>query len=198
MASYAPSENTNRLANPFLGKTKAQMQKIYDDKIRKAGKSGEELRKIASQMQSALKKAPKNKPKQSTPKPAASTPKPQTQATDPQRNTGSGRDGTFGSGTSGQGRPSGKTKPTDKPAGYDPKGKTVYRTKTEPQKKKVKGSRKRFQKTTRQGLGIKEAASKAVKTIDKALKLTYKKGDKKKIGNITYIHNGKRFVRYTM
>jgi len=89
-------------------------------------------------------------------------------------------------------------KPTDKPAGYDPKGPTVYRKKTEPKKTEVKGSRKRFQKPTRKGLGIKEAVSKAVKAVDKGLKLTYKKGDKKKVGGITYVHNGKRFVRYTV
>jgi len=35
------------------------------------------------------------------------------------------------------------------------------------------------------------------KSIDKNLKLTYKKGDIKKIDGITYIHNGTRFVRYT-
>jgi len=194
MARYASSSNTNKLANPFFGKTKAEMKKIYDEKIRKAGKSGEELRKIASQMQSALKSAPKGKPKA---QPAASKPK-TTPKADPQRNTGSGRDGSFGLGTSGKGRPSGKGKPTDKPAGYDPKGPTVYRKKTEPKKTEVKGSRKRFQKPTRKGLGIKEAVSKAVKALDKGLKLTYKKGDKKKVGGITYVHNGKRFVRYTV
>ena len=45
----------------------------------------------------------KPKPKATTPKPKATTPKPKPSA---QRNTGSGRDGTFGSGTNGGGRPS--------------------------------------------------------------------------------------------
>ena len=194
MARYASSSNTNKLANPFLGKTKAEMKKLYDEKIRNAGKSGDELRKIASQMQAALKQAAKAKPKS---QPAASKPK-TTPKADPQRNTGSGRDGSFGLGTSGKGRPSGKGKPTDKPGQYNPQGKTIYRDKPKPKKTEVKGSRRRFQKSTRKGLGIKEAFSKAVEAVDKGLKLTYKKGDKKKVGGITYVHNGKRFVRYTV
>ena len=54
------------MANPFLGKTKAEMKRIYDSKIRNSGKSAAELRKIANQMQAALKQAPKSKAKPTT------------------------------------------------------------------------------------------------------------------------------------
>ena len=59
----ASSSNTNKMANPYLGKTKAEMKKIYDTQIRNAGMSGTKLRKIADQMQAALKQAPKSKAK---------------------------------------------------------------------------------------------------------------------------------------
>ena len=44
---------------------------------------------------------------------------------------------------------------------------------------------------------VKGAVKGAAKKVDKALKLTYKKGDTKTVNGITYVHNGKRFVRYT-
>jgi len=61
--------------NPFMGKTRAQMKKMYDEKIRNSGKSGKALREIANQMQAALKAAPKVKktaPTQSKAKPTQS------------------------------------------------------------------------------------------------------------------------------
>ena len=67
----ASSSNTNKMANPYLGKTKAEMKKIYDTQIRNAGMSGTKLRKIADQMQAALKQTPKSKAK-----PAAAKAKP--------------------------------------------------------------------------------------------------------------------------
>ena len=63
--------------NPFMGKTRAQMKKMYDEKIRNSGKSGKALREIANQMQAALKAAPKVKktaPTAKSSKPAKSTP----------------------------------------------------------------------------------------------------------------------------
>jgi len=63
--------------NPFMGKTRAQMKKMYDEKIRNSGKSGKALREIANQMQTALKAAPKVKkaaPTTKASKPAKSTP----------------------------------------------------------------------------------------------------------------------------
>ena len=134
------------------------------------------------------KPKPKPKPAASTPKPkpAASTPKPKPQATpkpkpqatpkpkpSAQRNTGTGRDGSFGSGTNGRGRPSdGKPKPsTPKPSTPKPR---------------------------RQTRRIGDMARNALRAIDRGLKLTNKEGDIKKVGGITYRHDGKRWVRYTM
>ena len=57
----------------------------------------------------ASKKKANPTPKASTPK--ASTPKKSTPKADPQRNTGSGRDGSFGLGTSGKGRTSDPKRP---------------------------------------------------------------------------------------
>ena len=185
MAKTNSSLRIKSAGNPFTkDKSLAAMKKRWSSMTPAQRKSNVE------NFRSAAKGKPKSQPAASKPK---TTPK-----ADPQRNTGSGRDGSFGLGTSGKGRPSGKGKPTDKPGQYNPQGKTIYRDKPKPKKTEVKGSRRRFQKPTRNGLGIKEAVSKAVKAVDKGLKLTYKKGDKKKVGGITYVHNGKRFVRYTV
>lgn len=186
MANTNTSQRIKAAGNPFTkDKSLAAMKKRWSSMTPAQRKANVE------NFRSAAKGKPKTKAK-----PAASSPP--TRNTNSQRNTGSGRDGSFGLGTSGKGRPSGKGKPTDKPGQYNPTGKTITRDKPTSEKTEVKGSRKRFQKPTRTGLGIKEAISKAVKAVDKGLKLTYKKGDKKKIGGITYVHNGKRFVRYTV
>ena len=189
MANTNTSQRIKTAGNPFTkDKTLAAMKRRWSNMTPAQRKANVEN----------FRSAAKGKPKggaTSTKPPASKTSTPKA---DQQRNTGSGRDGSFGLGTSGKGRPSGKGKPTDKPGQYNPKGKTIYRDQPKPKKTEVKGSRKRFQKSTRNGLGIKEAISNAVKAVDKGLKLTYKKGDKKKVGGITYVHNGKRFVRYTV
>jgi len=177
MANTNTAQRVKAAGNPFTkDKSLAAMKKRWSNMTPAQRKSNVE------NFRSAAKGKPKTQPAASKP-PVKRSPKPTDKP--------AGYD------------PKGPTvkrtpKPTDKPAGYDPKGPTVYRKKTEPKKTEVKGSRKRFQKPTRKGLGIKEAVSKAVKAVDKGLKLTYKKGDKKKVGGITYVHNGKRFVRYTV
>ena len=58
-ASYV-AESLNTTVNPFEGLTKQQMKDKYDQEIRESGKSAKELKKIANQMQSALKRSVKN------------------------------------------------------------------------------------------------------------------------------------------
>lgn len=57
-ASYL-AEQRNTAVNPFEGLTKQKMKDLYDKKIRGSGKSTKELKKIANQMQAALKRAAK-------------------------------------------------------------------------------------------------------------------------------------------
>ena len=75
---------------------------------RKALKGGKNVGPVANAdaYGSAIKK--KTPPKAATPK---TTTKKSTPKADPQRNTGSGRDGSFGLGTSGKGRPSDPPRP---------------------------------------------------------------------------------------
>lgn len=75
---------------------------------RKALKGGKNVGPVANAdaYGSAIKK--KTPPKAATPK---TTTKKSTPKADPQRNTGSGRDGSFGLGTSGKGRPSDPKRP---------------------------------------------------------------------------------------
>ena len=75
---------------------------------RKALKGGKNIGPVANAdaYGSAIKK--KSPPKAATPK---TTTKKSTPKADPQRNTGSGRDGSFGLGTSGKGRPSDPPRP---------------------------------------------------------------------------------------
>ena len=110
---------------------------------------------------------PKTKAAAKPAKPPA-PPKPSAKA-----NKGSGRDGKFGTGTYGQGRPS------------DPAKK--------PQAKKVKGSRRRYTGGTRTKTNVGQALTNFAKSVDKTLKLTHKKGDTKKVGNKTYRWDGKKW-----
>ena len=57
-------------------------------------------------------------------------------------------------------------------------------------------------KSRRRGAGVRNGRNRTknqMKIVKKALSgLTHKKGDTKKVNGITYVHDGKRFVRYTM
>ena len=57
-ASYL-AEQRNTTVNPFEGLTKQKMKELYDEKIRGSGKSSKELKKIADQMQAALRRSAK-------------------------------------------------------------------------------------------------------------------------------------------
>jgi hypothetical protein len=115
--------------------------------------------------------------KKPTPKPAGVKPvkasKPSAQA-----NKGSGRAGKFGTGTYGKGRPSDKKKD-------QPKSQT----------KQQGGLRSRSKKRAGSGtsVDVKKGLSNLAKTIDKKLKLTYKKGDTVKVGRNTFQWDGKRW-----
>ena len=86
-------------------------------------------------------------------------------------NTGTGRDGKFGRGTYGSGRPS-DGKPKTKPK----QGRGGSRARVNPDRK-----------TT--------SISDVIKKMDSMLKLTHKKGDIKKVGGSTYRWNGRRWEK---
>ena len=70
----AKTNAANRVAstrNPFIGKSVAEMKKIYDDKYRGKNLSAAQLTKVADQMQAAKKALSTAKPKPAASKPAA-------------------------------------------------------------------------------------------------------------------------------
>ena len=92
----------------------------------------------------------------------------------------------------------GKPKPKPQPTAAKPKPKpkpTAAKTESKPKPNQTKGPRPR-----RAGTPSSPAPSplkilkQAVTSVDKALKLTHKKGDTKKIGGVTYRWNGKKWV----
>lgn len=131
-------------------------------------------------------KAGNKKPADSAkPEPAAKKPAPKPANVKPakpsaQANKGSGRDGKFGTGTYGKGRPSDKKK-------NQPKSET----------RQQGGLRSRSKKRAGSGtsVNVQQAISNFIKTIDKGLKLTHKKGDTKKVGRNTFRWDGKRWVK---
>ena len=91
-----------------------------------------------------------------------------------------------------------KPKPKPQPTAAKPKPKpkpTAAKTESKPKPNQTKGPRPR-----RAGTPSSPAPSplkilkQAVTSVDKALKLTHKKGDTKKIGGVTYRWNGKKWV----
>jgi hypothetical protein len=103
-------------------------------------------------------------------------------------NTGSSRDGRSGTGTYGKQLPSNpQLKSQTKPK---PKSKVqrAVDAATKPRNRRGSG----VQRTGKKGINLRKLVDKVGK------KLVYKKGDIKKVGSITYRHDGKRFVRYTM
>jgi hypothetical protein len=103
-------------------------------------------------------------------------------------NTGSSRDGRSGTGTYGRQLPSNpqlksQTKPKTKS-----KVQRAVDAATKPRNRRGSG----VQRTGKKGINLRKLVDKVGK------KLVYKKGDIKKVGGITYRHDGKRFVRYTM
>lgn len=86
-------------------------------------------------------------------------------------NTGTGRDGKFGRGTYGSGRPS-----DGKPKTKRKQGRGGSRARVNPDRK-----------TT--------SISEVIEKMDSMLKLTHKKGDIKKVGGSTYRWNGRRWEK---
>lgn len=165
-----PSSGGKKLSSAMYTWAKTNMSKL---------KSPTKAQKKIFDQYKAMKAAgdnpanPKPKPKaKAVAKPAKppAPPKPSAKA-----NRGSGRDGKFGTGTYGQGRPS------------------DAKSAKKPQTKKVKGSRRRYTGGTRTKTNVGQALTNFAKSVDKTLKLTHKKGDTKKVGNKTYRWNGKKW-----
>jgi hypothetical protein len=117
-------------------------------------------------------KTPQPKPKaKPTAKPAQTKPTTKPAAKSSKPNTGTGRDGKFGQGTYGSGRPS-DGKPKTKPK----QGRGGSRARVNPDRK-----------TT--------SIQDVIKNVDNMLRLTHKKGDIKKVGGSTYRWNGRRWEK---
>lgn len=121
-------------------------------------------------------KTPQPKPAQAKSTPTAKTEEKTKPTTKPvtkssKGNTGTGRDGKFGRGTYGSGRPS-DGKPKTKPK----QGRGGSRARVNPDRK-----------TT--------SISEVIEKMDSMLKLTHKKGDTKKVGGSTYRWNGRRWEK---
>tara|TARA_B100000085_G_scaffold175458_1_gene159849 strand:- start:977 stop:1435 length:459 start_codon:yes stop_codon:yes gene_type:complete len=100
-----------------------------------------------------------------------------------------------------------KSKPkASKPAASKPKASTPAPKPTsstpQPKPSADKPKPSATPKSRRRGAGVRNGRNRIknqMKIVKKALSgLTHKKGDTKKVNGITYVHNGKRFVRYTM
>lgn len=100
-----------------------------------------------------------------------------------------------------------KSKPkASKPAASKPKASTPAPKPTsstpQPKPSADKPKPSATPKSRRRGAGVRNGRNRTknqMKIVKKALSgLTHKKGDTKKVNGITYVHNGKRFVRYTM
>lgn len=154
-------------------KDAAKIPLVYTSENRARIKAGNKKPADSAKTQPAAKKPA---PKPAGVKPANVKPaKPSAQA-----NKGSGRDGKFGAGTYGKGRPSDKKKD-------QPKSET----------KQQGGLRSRSKKRAGSGtkVNVKKALSNFAKTVDEKLKLTHKKGDTKKVGRNTYQWDGKRWQK---
>ncbi len=71
MANTNAASRVASTRNPFMGKSVAEMKKIYDDNYRGKGLSAAKLSKVADQMQAAKKALPTAKSKPAAKKPAA-------------------------------------------------------------------------------------------------------------------------------
>jgi hypothetical protein len=74
MAKTNAGDRVASTRNPFMGKSVAEMKKIYDDKYRGKDLSAAQLSKVADQMQAAKKSLPTAKAKPAAKKPAAKKP----------------------------------------------------------------------------------------------------------------------------
>lgn len=171
--------------NPFMGMTVKQMKEYYDKKVRGKNLSTAQLKNMADQMQAAKKAVPKakpaaSKPSQSTRPSTRSSSRSQTRSstttttktskTSAQANKGTGRDGKFGTGTQGRGRPSSSTV-----------------SETERRRRARRGG------SATRSVNAKEVFQGAARFVDAKLRLTHKKGDIKKVGNKTYRWDGKKW-----
>lgn len=182
-ASYVAEERNKKKPkkNPDLYKRRYKTLKEHRAAVaaRKALQDGKNVGPVANVEAYGEQIKPKKKPAKKPPVTSQSKPvkpvKPSAQA-----NKGSGRDGTFGTGTYGKGRPSDNKKEQPKP-----KAKTPVR------RRRGSGVRR----TGKQGVNVGQALRNFVTSVDKNLKLTHKKGDVKKVGRSTFRWDGKRWVK---
>lgn len=167
------AESRNTTVNPFEGLTKQQMEKKYDQEIRESGKSAKELRKIANQMQAALRRSVK-KPttKQKVDKKVEST-----TLTKP------------------------KSTPV-KPKTSDKAVKGGYTISPKKRKAGTRGAAEQPKPKTkpRRGSGVKRTGKKvnlgkALQNLSDKFKLTRKAGEVFTVGNMKYVSDGKGGIR---
>ena len=122
------------------------------------------------------------KPKTTPTKPVQQTKSAKTSNPKSQANTGTGRDGKPGTGTSGQ------LMPSDPPGMRQTRGSDkTKRTRSRAENRRSTGG------TKNRSVNAVEQLKGAIKFVDTKLRLTHKKGQTKKVGNKTYRWDGKKW-----
>tara|TARA_R100000084_G_C4576976_1_gene111943 strand:+ start:41 stop:640 length:600 start_codon:yes stop_codon:yes gene_type:complete len=191
-ASYLAEENARAAyqqksaANPFKNaKSLAAMKKIYSNMTAKQrGQNVDSFRRAAAKLNNNKTKpaAKPRKPPASTTATTTPAPKPQAAGKKPVQPATSKRNQA--------------NMNASKKIAQAMRKDVDSRSSAKPPTKKHRGGQR-----ARSGGGSKKGRvtlKGVVKAIDKGLKLTYKEGDKKKVGNITYIYKNNRWKRYTM
>ena len=178
MQKYRKAQAKKKKLGPPTPST-SRIGRITDPMVQR--RQAAEKRSLTSkptQVETTKKPVEAKKPVETKPTPTAKTEaktkpttKPVTKSSKP--NTGTGRDGKFGRGTYGSGRPS------------DGKPKTKRNQHRGGSRARVNPDRK----TT--------SISEVIEKMDSMLKLTHKKGDIKKVGGSTYRWNGRRWEKLT-
>ena len=195
-ASYIAEQNAKAAyqqkaaANPFKNaKSLAAMKKIYSNMTAKQrGQNVESFRRAAAKLNNNKTK-PAETPRQPPVRTTTTTtpaPKPQAAGTKPVQQ----------SKKIAQGMRNQANMNASKKIAQGMRKDVDSRSSAKPPTKKHRGGQR-----ARSGGGSKKGRvtlKGVVKALDRGLKLTYKEGDKKKVGNITYIYKNNRWKRYTM
>ena len=175
MQKYRKSQAKKKKLGPPTPST-SRIGRITDPMVQR--RQAAEKRSLTSKPKpvETTKPVESKKPEQAKATPTAKTEAKSTPTTKPvtkssKPNTGTGRDGKFGRGTYGSGRPS-DGKPKTKPK----RGRAGSRARVNPNRK-----------TT--------SIQDVIEKMDSMLKLTHKKGDIKKVGGSTYRWNGRRWEK---
>ena len=191
----SPQTASPTKTNKYMGMSDAAIKKAYIGMTQAQKKANGIAMAKASQANKGKKKNTVAKSVKSASKTTSSKPtvsaKPKV---DPQRNTGSGRDGKFGLGTSGKGRPTNPVKAKERQVdGVGPSRKQ--------RKKDMSSDMGETSKTSYKPKGAARAGSRASNSNNKSQvryessNTTPKEGDKKRVSGILKVYKNGRWVK---